>query len=465
MLASLMAVVMLGLDSEQAPTTLVERLGSPVAAERRHAANALRDLGEGASAALGAARDADDPAIRARAAAVLAAIEQEVLLRPTTMTLDFEDKSLAEVAKAIGDRNRVRLELPPGGPAGRRISLKEPRPVTYWTALDRLREVGGLRHDHTMHWEPIRGGFYFLPLDEWPTLSLSDEEGRQGSPRCDDGPFRMLLEKFSHVNVVPLLRADPDKGPTTPGTPGPIVARPPGGRDGADERFTFEMVTMAEPRLLIEGLRPRLLEAVDDRGQSLRPTTTPIPGAVGPNFDFYNDAGPHCARSREFLKYPSEPGERIKVLRGTMSLAIAARAAVPLVIPLADAEGESYRTGHSTITIHKMAPDPPANLVTLELGIRRHDRNALLVASPGLDKQAQAINFPHNYLELLDDRGRPLLYYVNRSDSGPDDPRVRLHVMGGEAGEKAIAPTALRFHDLIRASTEVPFEFRDLPMP
>src|SRR5690348_11567137 len=87
-----------GPDAEAGPdpATLVERLGAPRYAEREEAAKALERSGAAAVPALRAARKARDPEVRARAAALLERIESGLMVRPTTVRLDYRDRPLNE---------------------------------------------------------------------------------------------------------------------------------------------------------------------------------------------------------------------------------------------------------------------------------------------------------------------------------------------------------------------------------
>ena len=75
-------------------------------------------------------------------------IESNLLIQETPVRLDFEDASLDEVVKSISKQAgfEVGLGRGPAGPdaGARRITLREPGPVPFWKAIDRLCEVGKL---------------------------------------------------------------------------------------------------------------------------------------------------------------------------------------------------------------------------------------------------------------------------------------------------------------------------------
>src|SRR4051794_21147171 len=97
----MLALVLAVLGSGPDPSELVDRLGSNRPADRAEASAALEKLGDAAVPALRAARfGSTDLVLRARAAAVLDAIEGRRLTRATMVRLDFEDRPVPEVLEA-----------------------------------------------------------------------------------------------------------------------------------------------------------------------------------------------------------------------------------------------------------------------------------------------------------------------------------------------------------------------------
>src|SRR4051812_16054135 len=147
--ASLAMLLVLGQASSSSPTALVEQLGAPRFAERERATEELARLGARALPALRAALDSKDPEVRTRAAALVEKAEALLLTQPTLVTLDLQDRPLADAAEAIGDQAGIKLALiPENSPAWRtRVSLREPAPVPFWKALDQLCVAGNLQYN------------------------------------------------------------------------------------------------------------------------------------------------------------------------------------------------------------------------------------------------------------------------------------------------------------------------------
>ena len=73
-----------------------------------------------------------------------------LLTQPTLVTLNFQDRPLPDVLKAIGDQSGVRLNpLPETDPSltNRRVTLQSPGPLPFWKAIDRLCEAGHLDYN------------------------------------------------------------------------------------------------------------------------------------------------------------------------------------------------------------------------------------------------------------------------------------------------------------------------------
>src|SRR5262245_41518711 len=125
-LAKVLLVALLGFGPGDDAKTLVEQLGAPRYADRAAAAERLRTLGRESLAPLRAAREAQDPEVRARALALLEEIEASLMVEPTRVRLDFRDRPIAEVARNLSEQSGITINLiPDNNPnwASRRITL------------------------------------------------------------------------------------------------------------------------------------------------------------------------------------------------------------------------------------------------------------------------------------------------------------------------------------------------------
>lgn len=432
---NLALLALLGADSTATdPTTLVGRLGSPRFADREAAGRDLERRGAEALPALRRALDDRDPEVRSRASTLIEQIESDLLTRPTLFRLDYQRRPLAEVIKDLSAQGGMALALDdePITPwSGRRISLREPDPVPFWSAVDGLCRAGGLRV------EP-NSVVLFDPRDGEPALTLADGAVRPGFV-SDRGPFRVKLTGLHFERNLPL---EP-----MPGDP----AEPT-----ATELFQAQLQVVAEPRLRIAQVGPiRLTEAVDDRGQSLKPD-----GDADP-IDFVNTVfvGPDMSPSIQFsveLRRPERPGRLIRRLSGTIPLLVASRRGEPLVIALADAKGKTFTSGDLSLSVDalRLEADEQSS-ATLDLTIR---------PTPGRSAGAwpPSTEFLSHQFEVRDSRGRPFVIFPQLRDEASDAARLGLVLAPGDG---ASAPAQLRFHGLSRAKVDVEFTFENVKLP
>lgn len=414
--------------TEQPLADLVARLGSPRFSEREGASKALEAKGREALAALRMAREAVDPELRSRAAALVERIESDLVVRPTTLALDFQNRALPEIAKVFAERSGIPTLLDPEAMdvlGGRHVTLEAKEPVPFWTALDRLCQGGLLRAEYGSQETP--DGHVVVGI------RLADAGGMVPCPTSDHGPFRVKLVGLHYQRERRLDQAL--------GAPRFI------------EQFQAQIEVMAEPRLLL-GQRGnlKLLEAVDDKGNSLLPAGVLDVDEqdLGERLEFNGGTSLNLTLP---LHYPREAGQKIAKLRGSLPLALAARKSNPLVVPLANAAGKTFQGDDVALTVHALRTDPNEGDASIELRLRPRDADAV---------STLAVELLEHQIEVVDAQGRELPTFAQELDSQGSEARLTLRL--GPA-EGAAAPRQIRFYGLIRANADVPFAFADVDMP
>jgi hypothetical protein len=311
MAGRLLALVLITLGSgpgdkvEPDPAALVGRLASFHPGERAAAAEALKKLGADALPALRAARlGSTDLVLRARAAALLDAIEAQRLTHATMVRLNVHNRPLPEVLALLGECAGMKLVLGFDPVPNRQvpsITLDDPEPIPFWTAVDRLCQQGGLR----LAPPGMNGGIAGVMLPALPgqpprrpldgtelVLIYKDTTNGGGSaPTSDFGPFRFRLLSLHLVRDRSFLRL-PQPG---------FLPRPPGTEP---ERFEAQVEVWSEPRLtMIQVGEVSALEARDDQGESLRSEpAAPVP--MRRSLPIFNRVGGRSASLSIRLKYP-----------------------------------------------------------------------------------------------------------------------------------------------------------------
>ena len=432
---------------------LVGRLGAPRFEDREAAAKALRAIGYEALPTLRAAVHAKDAEVRARATRLLDEVRSDWLTTPTRLSLDFQDRPAADIARAIDGRNGVRLTmLPPfrrtgAAPGPGRITLRSNGPMTFWEAIDRLCEAAGQT--------PLPSDHFAGSVGDPMLFLMPRGQGAGDSPHVASGVFRVSLES---------LELSGEHRPGKRGAPG----------RGAEvsARLMFE----AEPRMLAIDDGPcEWLEAVDDAGQSL---VRPGRGGAGPRR--YAEAGgfgqfamgtssfgtgPRFVVSAP-LPAPDRPGRTLRTLRGTMPVLLAMREPEPLVVPLdRKGGGEEVRDDRVAIAVGSSRFGGPGGFPGAEIQL------TLRTIAP---EPIHGRLLPYQ-IDVLDAEGTRFKLVGAHITVDPGVTRVNLNLSstarpkrpenGGRPSFEGKEPVRLHFYHVFRATADVAFRFEDLPLP
>jgi hypothetical protein len=332
--------------------------------------------------------------------------------------------------------------------------------------MDRLCKAGDL------HYVP---GSPDGPGAAVPQFRLFLATGIAGCPRSDFGPLRFELTGIRHFRQIHLIPSpDTDGGIGSRGAPPP----PFGNRR---EDFSVSLRVLAEPRVLISRLaEAHLALAIDDRGQTLLPGDKPgvqncAVGAI---------PAQACIFFGLNLKHPERAGKLIKRLRMTIGVEVVTRKPGPLVIPLANARGKTFRLGQTSVQVVGLGTDTSGH-ASIELRVAIDDETArrltqaLHLEYPNVWGQPVRPEVTGNVIQVFDQHGRQFPWTgACESDGSQVSAKLSLRPEGGppiseptsfvtvppEARQTAI-PTELHYYDLARAIVRAPIEFTDIPLP
>ena len=198
------------------------------------------------------------PALQSRAAALMNAIDQDQLIHPRTIALDYNDAAMREVIKDLTQRTGCRVTISPVETdwLATRITLQTPAPVPFWSAVDKVCDAG--RFGSNLGGDA--GG-----------ATVAIFRGYSTGPVSDHGPFRVQLAEIRFQGRYRQLhlgryRQLPEESVTRV-EPGPAL-----GDDVAEKSFIKAHVNV-EPRMLLRNAgKLKDLTAEDDLGQSLIPS-------------------------------------------------------------------------------------------------------------------------------------------------------------------------------------------------
>jgi hypothetical protein len=423
-LLALAIIAASALGDEPGPAELVRLLGSADRVEREEAERTLEELGDVALSALHAAEKTGSGEVHTKAASLARLIEGRRLERPSLVAVDFDGRPLEEALWTLATRSGYSIQLDAGNDAAlprRPIVAQASSPVPFCEALDRVGRAGHVRHD------PGAGVWDRTPV---PVLHVAD--GEPPSWTLYRGAFRVHLLGLHR-------RRDQDLG-SSPG-------REPSSRGVLE----VDLQAFAEPgRFLDFDGRPRL-EAEDDRGHPLpshtvdaewsRPNSPPwdIPGTLG------------ILQWRIPLGLPDPSARKLRRLRGMLPVIVYATRPDPLVVPLDDPPGKTYRHEETTLRF-LILPSAPKQM-QIEVTLTRDP-------GPIASRDDRAGGALHHRFAFEDRDGRPLAWHSIAENVGPGkETFFRMMIYEGEK------PIRLRFHGLAWSATEIPFEFADVLLP
>ncbi len=435
---NLVLVLASALAADLPPGELIGRLDSPDRVVREEAARTLEEQGVEALPALRAARDsAGGPEGRERFAKLIDQIEARLLDRPTMVVLDVEDRPLGEAVEALARRSGFALSLDDPALATRRVTVRASGPLPFWEAVDRLGHACHVRHDPGTRRDDIgtdpRASPIRLVAGDPPALTAYH------GPLCIH-----LFASHRHRDLdfeVPRVSRVPPRKATV----------------------TVEIQAFAEPGRFINPNGLPRLEAVDEQGRAIAPQQGGGGELPDPSQQHWLLPGRISLLHWHVpLGLPDLPARSRLKLRGVLPVVIASRKPDPLVIPLADAAGKTFRQGASVVRIEKVSTDEGLKTPTVELSLREDgipaDRTRV---SAGPEKDYVG-DFLRSRIEFEDARGRPLNWLLLGDHPVPNsngERRVQTFISGD------LPPARLRVYRLERLATEILFEFVDVPSP
>jgi hypothetical protein len=443
------------------PTALVAQLGSGRYAEREAAGKTLEQLGRPALSALRAVRDSRDPEIRNRAFNLIQKIEGALLTQPSRVRLDFDNAPLTEIVKSLSQQTGFKVVLYPENFAKwkpQRVTLRQADPVPFWSAIDQLCAAAQLQHNPTNYQGVVN------PRE--PTFLLTDGAMRTILPSSDDGPFRVSLLSLDYERHVSYAVAGagaglrPQLGNNAAGRRLPAAA-PRRPNPTTSEQFTAHLIVAAEPRLsLSQNGALHVVEAEDNLGNSLVPSANggPVYNRFAGYFGVVNGS---VMQLQAPLHRPDMAGTRIKQLRGVIPLSVSSRRPDPLIVPLNQGAGKHFENLDVELTLHEIRSNPTTRQTLIELSLKLKERGT--TAEYGEPDAFNAVYRPDTQrlqLEIFDSRGRVVSWFPSSVDSETSHMTLTLTNLPASTSLKE-----LRYHTLTRATINLPFEFKDIPMP
>jgi hypothetical protein len=379
------------------------------------------------------------------------AIQREAMTRPSPVRLDGGNRPVADVLADLATQTGLSLRASQGPRQGP-VTLREPDPVPFWLAIERLGLKGVYQHNEG------RGKFPTLELRSDPVWAFTSTAGPfrvaltglhlHRDRRLIRGPWVRIDRLGQRINVE---REEKDREQDQD-------------RDGEDGVFFGGLSIMVEPRMWFTQEAPaRLIEASDDLGQSLVPDASGSATRFydGAHFAFPSGSGVTESRSEFRLRIAERPG-RVARLRGVVPVMLHLRRPEPtLVIPPADAAGKTCQCDDVELAIDAVSDSPKGTSVSMT--VRRDGARAALPENtdPQLITTRLRVLGAHQ-LQLTDAAGTVLADGAGSGGGGGKTPAVYRWTISTFRNVQA---THLRVFSMLRARSEAAFDFHDVPLP
>ncbi len=418
---------------------LIQRLGSADFKARDAASKALEAQGVAVLPALRKAKDHPDPETRRRLEELIPMLEAVATLAPKRVTLDLVDRPLKDAVQEVVKQTGYKIAFPDGqfNPRGEKLVYTfQMKDATFWEVLDKICEASGLYLQPGYGEEPFR--LYFQEMH---------------SPFVHhNGPFRLVADGFQYNRGIRFGQV-------------PRVQGQAAGQSSESMYFSFNIMT--EPKLPILGLgEVKLLEARDELGNSMVLTRN---GAG--NFEFggrryYRYGGGYRQyqhNAQAYLTWPVKAARQVRLLKGVVPVTVLAEQRPAIVIDkVLTAKGKKFKAGTIEIDIEDVKPAGGAGagnkMVDIKMLVRDTSRDNVNGDYTWMDSLNQR-------MELRDAQGNK---YMSRGNNWDNTSPSSVHGtwMFGESGNGQLgAAEQLVFYNWITMDHELPFEFRDLPLP
>lgn len=421
---------------------LIEQLGNGEFRRREEATRMLTERGPAVLPALRVASQHRDPEIRRRIEDLLKVLEASNILAPRRFSLQLKQQSVQDAVQALAKQSGYKIQLWPNAPPNNGAAA--PQTVmdlnlvdaTFWDALDRVSDAGGLNlQQHAFGDETLR-----LNLDN-----------SYAPFRCNRGVFRVVAQGFNYgrnINFERLARQQPNQ--PLPATQG-------------HEYLSLQMSVAVEPRMaLLRVGSVTLLTAYDDQQHSLLPDVPFDRGAAtATRYYYYGGHKSFCQHVHVNLAAPTRSSRTVKLVRGIIPLTLLTKQE-PICVTdkLPESKGKKFQAGSATIEVEEVTKTANQGY-QLKLAITDQDKRD--------PNDYSRIHSMYQRIEVQDESGTKYQSSFNSiSTTSPSQARVTLTcdpVQQGGGAKKVGPPMRLVYNSWSTMEHEVEFEFRDLPLP
>lgn len=408
-------------DKPESVSVLVGKLHSPDYRTREAAGKALESRGIDALPELRKALDTSPPAeARKRLSTLVEKLERLQTLSPKRLTLKMTDKPVAEVIREIARLTGYPLQFQGGKNVSLTVDMEK---ATFWEVIDYVSTLAGL----TMYHNEGQGLMLYQNEGYWPFVFYQ-------------GPFKVTANNFNYNKTVNF---------------GPVQRNPAANQQLRSESLTFSMTLHSEPKLPLMSVgQIRLLEAIDDLGNSMKPEG-PTHEAMYPSYNGYRT---YQYGASVNLLWPSKEAKSVRRLRGVIPVTLLGEQKPEVVVnDVLKVKDKKFTGGTVEIQFDDVKEQNNKTQYHVKLSIRNTASNAA--------QDYSWTNSVHQRIELYDDKGNK--YYpqgYNWENSSPA--HVKATFMFGNNGKATYGPpTRLVYNHWSLMQHAIEFEFKNLTLP
>src|SRR5581483_189419 len=224
-----------------------------------------------------------------------------------------------------------------------------------------------------------------------------------------------------------------------------------------NESLTIGMTIAVEPKLpIIRVGMVKLTVAEDEEKRSMLPNGDANANGMWGGQRFYYGGGYRSFfhQTQASLVWPSKSSRVVKTLKGLIPVTLLADQKPAVVTEkLTAAKSRKIKVGAASFSIEDVAELP---------GKQYQVRMTVTEDTNDNSGDYTRINSLQQRIELLDSKGNKLHFFCSQmANNSPTSIQLTLNTQPGNQG----APTKLLYYSWVLMEHEVPFEFRDLPLP
>ncbi len=407
---------------------LVADLGSEEYQVREKAGKELAKLGEKALPDLRRSLNAtENLEVSRRLSVLIRKLDYDRLVNPKRVTLKMKDKSVKEILDAMAKQTGYKIEFSDGG-NDTKYSFEFDN-TAFWPALDQVAKAAGLT---------VNSGY--------DDDSVHLYRGNSVSPYVSySGPFRLVASYISTSKNIQLSNLSPN-----------------GFGNRGQEYINMSFQIFSEPKNPILGVNQvELLTAEDETGASLIPPKDPN----NRSSHYYNQGyRSHNASANLNLVRGNRDATRISTLKGRVGVVLLAGTVPEIIVPdPLNVKSKKFSGRTAVLDIEAVTENGKGSgQYTVSVTVSR----------AGVDPNRHDYSWANNAwqkMELIDEQGNKYkAQHYNHINSTPTS--IQMTVPFGPDTRtpnppKLGPPVKLVFNEWQSVTSDVTFEFKDVPLP